>query len=173
MDCALYASLYDLVNDKCSMSRVCENAFMSMNPHDCNATLHESFNVVDIPNDKLLKKKAVEDNFFTPHGFISLATRTMSTLSWIFGKSLLKPKRAHIHTKKRQSPWFKLMAHHFIFWLMIQAHESHRGNFGSRGLEDQEVCSVKFQWFKVDKGKHVAWRVFSNSLNSDRSVCNR
>ena len=38
------------------MSRVCENASMSMNPHDCDATLHESFDVVDIPNDKLLKK---------------------------------------------------------------------------------------------------------------------
>ena len=58
MDCALYASLYDLVDDKCSMSRVCENAFMSVNPHDCDATLHDSFNVVDIPNDKLLKKNA-------------------------------------------------------------------------------------------------------------------
>ena len=29
------------------------------------------------------------------------------------------------------------------FCLMTQAHESHRGNFGSRGLEGQEVCSVK------------------------------
>ena len=56
MDCALYASLYDLVDDKCSMSRVCENASMSVNPHDCDATLHESLNVVNIPNDKLLKK---------------------------------------------------------------------------------------------------------------------
>ena len=53
------------------------------------------------------------------------------------------------------------------FWLMIQAHESHRENFGSRGLEGQEVCLVKLQWFKVDKRRHVAWRVFSNSLNSD------
>ena len=86
----------------------------------------------------------VENKFFTPHGLISLATRTTSTLSWIMEKSLLKPKRAHIHTKRRQNPWFKLMAHHLIFWLMIQAHESHRENFGSRGLEDQEVCSVKF-----------------------------
>ena len=42
------------------------------------------------------------------------------------------------------------------FLLMIQAHESHRGNFGSRGLEGQEVCLVKFQWFKIDKEKHVA-----------------
>ena len=58
MDCALYASLYDLVDNKCSMSCVCENAFMSVNPHDCDATLHESFNVVDIPNEKLLKKNA-------------------------------------------------------------------------------------------------------------------
>ena len=56
LDCALYASLYDLVDDKCSMSCVCENASMSVNPHDCDAILHESFDVVDIPNDKLLKK---------------------------------------------------------------------------------------------------------------------
>ena len=31
---------------------------MSDNPHDCDAMLHESLGVVDIPNDKLLKKKA-------------------------------------------------------------------------------------------------------------------
>ena len=85
----------------------------------------------------------VENKFFTPHGFISLATRTTSTLSWIFGKFFLEPKRAHIHTKRRQSPWFKLMAHHPIFWLMIQAHEYYQGSFGSCGLEGQEVCSVK------------------------------
>ena len=36
-------------------------------------------------------------------------------------------------------------------WLMIQAHKSLWGNFGSRGLEGPEVCSVKLQWFKVDK----------------------
>ena len=123
--------------------------------------------------DKYSKLVDVEEKFFTPHGFILLATRTTSTLSWISGKSLLKPKRAHIHTKRHQCPWFKLMAHHLIFWLMIQAHESHRGNFGSRGLEGQEVCSVKLQWFKVDKEKHVAWRVFPNFLNFDGSVCNR
>ena len=123
--------------------------------------------------DEFQRHHVVEDKFFTPHDFISLATRTMSTFSWIFGKSLLKPKRAHIHTKMRQSPWFKLMAHHLIFLLMILDHESHRGNFRSCGLEGQEVCSVTLQWFKVDKGKHVAWRVFPNSLNSDGSVCNR
>ena len=36
--------------------------------------------------------------------------------------------------------------------LMIQAYKSLWGNFGSRGLEGQEVCLVKFQRFKVDKG---------------------
>ena len=41
----------------------------------------------------------VEDKFFIPHGLIPLATRTTSTLSWILGKPLLKPKRAHIYTK--------------------------------------------------------------------------
>ena len=119
------------------------------------------------------KLECVEDKFFTPHGIISLATRTTSILSWILGKSLLKPKRAHIHIKRHQSPWFKLMAYHLIFWLIIQAHESHRGNFGSRDLDGQKVCLVKLQWFKVDKGKHVAWHVFPNFLNFDWSVCKR
>ena len=35
--------------------------------------------------------------------------------------------------------------------LMIQAHKSLWGNFGSHGLEGQEVYSVKLQRFKVDK----------------------
>ena len=55
MDRNLYASL---VVDDCSMSRVCENTSTSVYPHDCDAMLHESLGVVDIPNIKLLKKKA-------------------------------------------------------------------------------------------------------------------
>ena len=39
---------------------------------------------------------------------------------------------------------------HFQF--MIQDYEFRWGNFGSRGLEGQEVCLVKLQQFKVDKG---------------------
>ena len=82
--------------------------------------------------------------------------RTTSTLSWILGKSLLKPKRAHIHTKRCQNPWSKtrgdiisskpmvqarsITSH---FRLMIQAHKSHQGNFGSHDLESQEICLVK------------------------------
>ena len=62
MDSALYASLYDLVNDECNMPRVCENASMSDDLHDCDAMLHESLNIVDIPNIKLLKKKAMKFN---------------------------------------------------------------------------------------------------------------
>ena len=46
--------------DECNMPRVCENASMSDNPHDCDAMLHESLGVVDIPNNKLLKKKAMK-----------------------------------------------------------------------------------------------------------------
>ena len=34
---------------------------------------------------------------------------------------------------------------------MIQAHKLFWGNFGSRGLESQDVCSIKLQRFKVDK----------------------
>ena len=56
MDSALYASM---VVDDCSMPCVCENASMSVYPHDCDAMLHESMSVaVDFPNVKLLKKKA-------------------------------------------------------------------------------------------------------------------
>ena len=58
MDSALYASLYDLVDDECNMPRVCENSSMSDNRHNCDAMLYESLGVVDILNDKLLKKKA-------------------------------------------------------------------------------------------------------------------
>ena len=58
LDCALYASLYDLVGDKCNMPRVCDNVSMSDDPFDCDAILHESLGVVDIPNIKLFKKKA-------------------------------------------------------------------------------------------------------------------
>ena len=55
MDSVLYAFL---VVDDCSMPRVCENASMSVYPHDCDAMLHDSLGVVNIPNVKLLKKKA-------------------------------------------------------------------------------------------------------------------
>ena len=60
MDSVLYASFYDLVGDECNMPCICENASMSDNSHCCDAMLHESLDVVDIPNDKLLKKKAKE-----------------------------------------------------------------------------------------------------------------
>ena len=55
MDDALYASV-DVVD--CNMPCVCENASMSVNPHNCDDILHESMGVVNNPNVKLLKKKA-------------------------------------------------------------------------------------------------------------------
>ena len=62
MDSVLYASLYDLVGDECNMPCVCENASMNDNSYDCDAMLHESLDVVDIPNIKLLKKKTKKFN---------------------------------------------------------------------------------------------------------------
>ena len=62
MDSILYASMHDLVDDECNMPCVCKNASMSDNPHDCDAMLHESLGVVDIPNIKLLKKNAKKFN---------------------------------------------------------------------------------------------------------------
>ena len=54
MDSVLYASM-DVFY--CNMLCVCENASMSVNPHNCDDMLLESLGVVDIPNIKLLKKK--------------------------------------------------------------------------------------------------------------------
>ena len=103
-----------------------------------------------------------------------------------FGRIYFKTQKSPYSQKWCRSPWSKTYgdiissrpivrayATTSHFWLMIQTHESHQGNFRSRGLESQEVCSVKLQQIKVDKGKHVAWHVFPNSLNSDKSVCNR
>ena len=57
-DNVLYASMDVLDVDDCSMPCVCENASMNVYPHDCDAMLHKSLGVVDIPNIKLLKKEA-------------------------------------------------------------------------------------------------------------------
>ena len=58
MDSVLYASMHVLAIDECNIPRVCDNVFMSDDPYDCDAILHESLSVVDIPNIKLFKKKA-------------------------------------------------------------------------------------------------------------------
>ena len=62
----------------------------------------------------------VEDNFFMPHGFISLATHTTSILACILSKSLLKLKRAHIYIKQHQSSCVQN-----LWWCyLIKAHGS-------------------------------------------------
>ena len=58
MDSALYVSMHVLDVDECNVSRVCDNVSMSDDPHDCDAMLHESLGVVDIPNIKFFKKNA-------------------------------------------------------------------------------------------------------------------
>ena len=55
-------------------------------------------------------------------------------------------------------------------WLMTQAHKSLWGNFKSRGLEGQEVCSVKLQRFKVDK-KNMLLSVSSSTPWTLTSPC--
>ena len=60
MDNALYASMDVLDVVKCNMSCVHDNASMSVNSHNCDDMLLESMGIVDIPNDKLFKKKAKE-----------------------------------------------------------------------------------------------------------------
>ena len=59
MDNTLYASM-DVVD--CNMPHVCENASMSVYPHDCDAMLHESMGVVDIFNIKLMSKLVCEND---------------------------------------------------------------------------------------------------------------
>ena len=58
MDSALYASTHVLDVNECNVPCVCDNVSMSDDPHDCDAMLHESLGVVDIPNIKLFKKNA-------------------------------------------------------------------------------------------------------------------
>ena len=58
MDNALYDFMHVLDVDEYNMPCVCENASMHVNSLDCDNMLHESLGVVDIPNIKLLKKKA-------------------------------------------------------------------------------------------------------------------
>ena len=66
-------------------------------------------------------------------------------LSHIHGKQLLQQESIFTqHNNKTQD----ISSH---LWLMIQAHKSLWGNFGSHGLEGQELFSVKFQRFKADK----------------------
>ena len=60
MDSALYASMHVLDVDEYNMPRVCDNVSMSDDPHNCDAMLHESLGVVDIPNIKLFKKNSKE-----------------------------------------------------------------------------------------------------------------
>ena len=57
MDSALYASMDVVDVVECNMPCVCENASMSVNPHNCDDMLHESMGVVDIPIVKFLKKR--------------------------------------------------------------------------------------------------------------------
>ena len=57
MDSVLYASMNVFDDVDCNMPCVCENASMSINPHDCDDMLHKFMGVVKIPNVKLLKKK--------------------------------------------------------------------------------------------------------------------
>ena len=62
MDSALYAFMHVLDVVECNMPCVCDNLSMSDDPYDCDAMLHESLDVVDIPNIKLWKKKAKKFN---------------------------------------------------------------------------------------------------------------
>ena len=62
MDNALYASMDVLDVVECNMPCVCENASISVNPHNYNDMLLESMCVVDILNIKLLKKKVKKFN---------------------------------------------------------------------------------------------------------------
>ena len=58
MNSVLYASMDVLDFVECNMPCICEDVSMSVNSHNCDDMLLESLGVVDIPNDKLLKKKA-------------------------------------------------------------------------------------------------------------------
>ena len=51
-----------------------------------------------------------------------IGNRTTSILSWILDKSISKPKKVHIYTKRRQSPWSKTHGDIILTKPMVQAH---------------------------------------------------
>ena len=57
MDNSLYAFVDVLDVVECNIPCVCDNASMSVNPHNCDDMLLKSMDVVDLPNDKLFKEK--------------------------------------------------------------------------------------------------------------------
>ena len=66
-------------------------------------------------------------------------------ISYTHGKRLLRQEPIFTQNDNKT----RGISSHLRF--MTQAHKSFWGNFGSRGLKGQEVCSVKLQRFKVDK----------------------
>ena len=79
---------------------------------------------------------------------------TAHITSYTHGKRLLQQEPTFTQNDNKTQG----MSSHL--WLMTQAHKSLWENFGSRGLEGQEVCSVKLQRFKVDK-RNMLLGVFS------------
>ena len=80
-------------------------------------------------------------------------------LSYTHGKRLLQQKPIFTQNDNKTQGTSSHLR------LMIQAHESLWRNFGSRGLEGQEVCSIKLQQFKVDK-RNMLLGVSSYNPNS-------
>ena len=74
-----------------------------------------------------------------------IKTHGLYYLSHIHDKRLLQ--KEPIFTQNDNKTW-GTSSH---LRLMIQVHKFLWGNFGSHGLEGQEVCLVKLQRFKVDK----------------------
>ena len=85
-------------------------------------------------------------------------------LSCIHGKWLLQQKPIFTQNDTK----IQGMSSHLR--LMIQACESLWENFESHGLEGQEVCSIKLQWFKVDK-RNMFFGVFSPTPWTLTSQC--
>ena len=66
-------------------------------------------------------------------------------LSYTYGKQLLQQEPIFTQNDNKTRGTSSHLR------LMIQGHKSLQGNFGSRGLEGQDVCLVKLQRYKVDK----------------------
>ena len=120
-----------------------------------------------------LKNHIAEDKNFHATWFYFIGNPHHINIIMNFRKIYFKAQKSPHLYKMMPKPMVQAHGTSFHFWPVIQTHESHLGNFGSRDLEGQEVCSIKPQRFKVDKRKYVAYHVFPNFLNSDKSVCNR
>ena len=139
-----------------------------------NKTLNETQDLIENAQTGRSIAKDCWGQIFSHH-MISFYLRPAPSQHYhgFLGESLLKPKKSPYLHKKASKPMVQthntssyFLTHDPSSWVSLR-------EFWKLWFGGQEVCSIKLQWFKIDKGQHVACHVFPNSLNFDGLVYNK